>query len=135
MKHGNSYVQFQPSIIEETNNSNLWIGAEVIIRPFATILCKNKIIIGDGTQISNGVTIVDHDHNLKLPFSLIKNVGETTPIYIGQYCWLGANSVILKGVRLGDGCVVGAGAVVLKGNYPDGSIIVGNPGKIIKKRI
>ena len=54
------------------------------------------------------------------------------PISIGKNCFIGCNSIILKGTTLGDGCVVGAGAVV-SGQFPDNSIIVGNPGKVIKR--
>lgn len=38
----------------------------------------------------------------------------------------------MKGVKLGACCVVGAGAVVTEGDYPDGSLIVGNPAKVVK---
>lgn len=39
----------------------------------------------------------------------------------------------MGGVKLGKHCVVGTNAVVLKGEYPDYSIIVGNPAKVVKK--
>ena len=42
---------------------------------------------------------------------------------IGKNCWIGANTIILKGTIIGDNCVVGAGCV-LKGKYPDSTIII-----------
>lgn len=54
------------------------------------------------------------------------------PIIIGDGCFIGSNSIILKGTNLGKNCVVGAGSVV-SGSFPDNVIIAGNPAKIIKE--
>ena len=53
-------------------------------------------------------------------------------IKIGKNCFIGCNSIILKGTVLGDGCVVGAGAVVA-GKFEDNCVIAGNPAKVIKR--
>ena len=50
---------------------------------------------------------------------------------IEEGCFLGANSIILKGTTLGKNVVVGAGSVV-SGTFPDNVIIAGNPARIIK---
>lgn len=42
---------------------------------------------------------------------------------IGKNCWIGANTVILRGTTIGDNSVIGAGCV-LKGEYPAGAIII-----------
>ena len=51
---------------------------------------------------------------------------------IGKNCFIGCNSIILKGTVLGDGCVVGAGAVVC-GKFEDNCVIAGNPARVIKR--
>lgn len=56
----------------------------------------------------------------------------TKPIVIGENCFIGCNSIILKGTVLGEGCVVGAGAVV-SGKFEVNSVIGGNPARVIKK--
>lgn len=52
---------------------------------------------------------------------------------MGEYCWLGAGSVILPNVTLGPFTIVGAGSVVSR-SVPDGyCIVVGNPARIVRK--
>jgi len=53
---------------------------------------------------------------------------------IGRNCFIGGRSLILPGVEIGDGCVVGAGSVVTK-SVPAGSVVAGNPAKIIRSGI
>lgn len=52
-------------------------------------------------------------------------------VRIGNYCWIGAKAVILKGVTLGDNCVVAAGAVVTR-DVPSGGVVAGVPARVIK---
>lgn len=53
------------------------------------------------------------------------------PITIGDGVFVGARAVLLPGVTVGDDCIVGAGAVVA-GTVPDGSVVTGNPARILK---
>ncbi|TMV82379.1 acyltransferase [Thioclava sp. BHET1] len=53
---------------------------------------------------------------------------------IGRDCFIGGRSLILPGVEIGDGCIVGAGAVVT-GSVPAGSVVAGNPARIIRSGI
>ena len=53
-------------------------------------------------------------------------------VWIGDYCWIGMNAIVLPGVILGPHTVVGAGAVVTK-SFEDGyCVIVGNPAKKVE---
>lgn len=85
------------------------------------VACRDKIVIGEGTEFGPAVYLYDHDHIHS--YETGKNDGyNTKPIIIGKNCWIGANTVILKGTVLGDNCVVGAGSVI-SGEYPAGSLI------------
>ena len=53
-------------------------------------------------------------------------------IEIGSNVWIAEKAVILRNVKIGDYCIIGAGSVVTK-DIPSYSIAVGNPAKIIKK--
>ena len=55
------------------------------------------------------------------------------PIVIGDNVWIGANCVILPGVKIGSNVVIGAGSIVTK-EIPNDSVAVGNPCKVIKKK-
>ncbi|TDT72364.1 2,3,4,5-tetrahydropyridine-2,6-dicarboxylate N-acetyltransferase [Hypnocyclicus thermotrophus] len=56
-----------------------------------------------------------------------------TPVIIEDDVVIGANAVVLEGVRVGKGAVVGAGSIVTK-DVPPGVVVVGNPAKIIKEK-
>ena len=53
-------------------------------------------------------------------------------VRIGNNTFIGARALILPGVNIGDDCIVGAGSVVTK-SVPNGSIIAGNPARVVKK--
>ena len=57
-----------------------------------------------------------------------------TDTYIGRNCFIGAQSIIMPGVRVGDGCVVATGAVVTK-DVPAGSVVAGNPAQVVRSGI
>ncbi|ASM48732.1 chloramphenicol O-acetyltransferase [Pseudoalteromonas espejiana DSM 9414] len=59
---------------------------------------------------------------------------EIAPVYIEDDVWIGRRVIILPGVSIGKGCVLGAGSVIAK-DIPPYSIVVGNPGKVIRNRL
>jgi len=54
-------------------------------------------------------------------------------VYIGNDVWIGHGAVVLPNVVIGDGAIIGAGSVITK-NVDDFSVVVGNPGRELKKR-
>lgn len=55
------------------------------------------------------------------------------PCIIGNDVWIGAGVNICRNVNIGNGCVIGAGAVITKDIEPY-SVVVGVPGRVLKKR-
>lgn len=99
------------------------IGKNVSISSNNIITCHDQITIGDGVQLSPNVLIYDHDHDFRAEGGIGAMKYRTSPVIIGNNCWIGANTVILRGTKLGNNCVVGAGSV-LRGEYSDNSVIV-----------
>ncbi len=111
------------SKIKVRKGANLSIGNNVKINYNCMIFCHDYIDIGEGCEFGPNVLLYDHDHDFRHPEGLKADKFNKAPVVIGKNCWIGANTVILRGSVLGDNCVVGAGSVI-KGEYPNGSIIV-----------
>lgn len=121
-------------IVTRTPEAQIHIGNNVGISG-ATIYARKEITIGDNTCIGGNAKIFDNDfHPIEIEArnADIKEKIGTKPVKIGKNCFIGCNSIILKGTVLGDGCVVGAGAVV-SGKFGDNCVIAGNPAKVIKQ--
>lgn len=109
--------------ISASEQGEIVIGNNVFFNNSCMVVCHKKIIIEDGTRFGPGVYIYDHDYNFRELNSFIAGQHYSTEIHLGKNCWIGGNSIILRGTTLGDNCVVGAGSV-LKGNYPSNTLIV-----------
>ena len=113
------------SKIKVRSGAELNIGDNVKINYYCIIACQDKISIGEGTEFGPSVYLYDHDHDYKK--GLYANSNEESykkaPIEIGKNCWIGANTVILRGTKIGDNCVIGAGCIV-RGDVPANSILV-----------
>jgi serine acetyltransferase len=93
------------------------------------IIANTGIEIGEESMIGAGSLICDSDMH-EVPLGSGKPVA-MAPIRIGRGVFIGARSIILKGVTIGDGAVIGAGSVVIK-NIPAGALAAGNPAVVIK---
>jgi acetyltransferase-like isoleucine patch superfamily enzyme len=114
-------------------NPKLTIGDNVSIGDDVTISAAKKVSIGKNCLISYNVSILDHNHafeNVNVP-PLLQGIDEPEEIEIGDDCFFGAHSFILKGVVLGKHCVVGANSVVTT-SFEDFSVIAGVPAKKIR---
>lgn len=110
------------------------LGDGVYIGPNSVLFGAGGIKIGNNVLISPGVIITSHQHQFNEKGKLIKeHKSEFAEVVIEDDVWIGANAVILPGVRIKKGSVIGAGAVVSK-DIEECSVAVGVPAKVIKKR-
>lgn len=98
----------------------------------ATIFATDSITIGDNVRLGGGTKIYDTDfHWLDLEKRLNAEGGVSKPVIIEDGAFVGAHTIILKGVTIGKESVIGAGSVVTK-SVPAGEIWGGNPAKYIR---
>jgi acetyltransferase-like isoleucine patch superfamily enzyme len=87
--------------------------------------------IGNNARISGGTIFITHDGAVNC-FTEEVDGGIFGKIKLGNNVFIGNNSIILLNSSIGNNCIVGAGSVV-RGHFPDDSVIVGNPAKVIMK--
>ena len=121
------------SVVSATDGGRLSFGKMVGINRNSMIMCHDSIRIGANTIMGPGVYIYDHDHVFDSTVGVRRNEYVTAPISIGKNCWIGANTVILRGTTIGDNCLIAAGCVV-KGNVPAGSVVIQKREEIIKQK-
>lgn len=136
--HPGSHITFagdnfigRGAFISVLPTGNLALGKGVGVGNNNQIVSHHKIEIGDNTIIGPNVMIFDYNHRFDFESGVKHRSFDVGEIIIGNNCWLGAGSIILKGVHIGDNVVVAAGCVVTK-DVPERSIVAGVPAKIIK---
>jgi acetyltransferase-like isoleucine patch superfamily enzyme len=139
--------------LSATDGGRISVGINVSFGPHCQIIARRggRIRIGDNVQLGQGCIVTalegidigrdclvaeyvvirdqDHDPNIRP----IQHGGfKTAAIVIGEGCWLGAKSTVLRGSVIGHGAVIGAHALV-RGMIPDHSLAVGVPAKAVKR--
>jgi len=107
------------------------LGHQCSVGPYAHI--AGNVTIGAYTMVAGGAALYGFNHGMDPGWPMGHQPCTVKGIRIGTDCWIGANAVILDGVEVGDHSIVAAGAVVTK-TFPPYSIIVGNPGRLIRDR-
>lgn len=114
-------------VMEE--HSSVWFNA--VIRGD-----NDVITIGPETNIQDGA-VLHTDANIKLTLGRGVTVGHNVMLHgceIGDYSLIGINAVVLNGAKIGKHCLIGANTLVPEGMVvPDGSMVVGSPGKVKKE--
>ena len=122
---------------QATVTGNVIIGKHVYVGPGAAIRGDwGKIIIGDGCNIQENCTIHMFP-GITVELKESAHIGHGAIIHgaqIGRNCLVGMNAVIMDNAEIGDESIIGALTLVQADTkIPARSLVVGNPGKIIKK--
>ena len=114
------------------------IGDNAVIMMGAVI--NIGAVIGEGTMIDMGCVLGGraivgaHCHiGAGTVLAGVVEPASATPVVIEDNVMIGANAVVLEGVRVGAGAVVAAGAVVVRDVEP-GAVVAGVPAKVIKMK-
>lgn len=140
--------------IKKYKNGNVVLESDTILHKGVRIDVAGEIILGKGTSLNTytrvesgykvkfgenvlvgpNVYISDRSHqyqNVNMPI-MKQGYYEKGSLEIGSGTWIGIHACVLGNVKIGKGCVIGANAVVTK-DIPDYCVVVGNPGRVIKK--
>lgn len=120
---------------------NVYVGNSVSINYGAHFLSSRaRIVVGDHVMFGPKVTVVTGNHRTDIPGRFMDTVGddEKLPendqdvVFEGDN-WIGAGSIILKGVTVGYGSIVAAGAVVSR-DVPPYTVVGGVPARVLSRR-
>lgn len=117
--------------VEVFKNCELQIGAGFGANIGLTIVCGDKIVIGDDVMCGRNVTLRNTNGNHPMNIPGAKN---SKPLIIGDHVWFCENSTVMAGVKIGSGAVVGAHAVVYN-NVPPNTLVMGNPAKVVMENV
>ena len=110
-------------------DASVWFGATVRGD-------TEHITIGEGANIQDG-SVLHADHGMPLKVGKHVTVGHMVMLHgctIGDESLIGIGAVVLNGAKIGKNCLVGAGSLVTEGKeFPDGSMIMGTPAKVVRQ--
>ena len=111
------------------------IGERVVIRPHSMLMADGdaRIVIGNDVLIGAGVHAYVNNHRYDRPDLTIAEQGyyPSEDVVVENDVWIGANSVLLPGVRVGRHSVIAAGSVVTK-SVPPYTVYGGVPARKLK---
>lgn len=110
------------------NPRQVFVGINsTVMRQGCYIQGAGNVYFGNYIQLGPNVGILSSNHDL-----YNQDKYNVAPIIIGDYSWIGMNSIITAGVELGPRTIVAAGAVVTK-SFPEGfCVLAGVPAKVVK---
>lgn len=134
IKIGNRTRIFPGIRLEAIGTGIIKIGNNVAIEQNVHIISMGrKLCIQDNVTIAANtfITNVDHEYN-DVEKSVLEQSYILRDTVIGEGCFIGYGVSIQAGTKLGKHCVVGSNSVV-RGEFDDYSVIVGVPGKVVKR--
>ncbi len=94
-----------------------------------------SIEIGNDCMFSYDIDIRNGDSHVILTQDGLTRLNYPEDIKIGNHVWIGAHAIILKGSIIADNCVIGTSTLISGGEMESNTLIVGQPGKVIKREI
>ncbi|UNL87212.1 sugar O-acetyltransferase [Priestia koreensis] len=121
----------EPPLHSNWGGKNVRFGNGVYANFNLTLVDDTDIYVGDNVMFGPNVIVSAGTHPIH-PELRRKQAQFNVPIHIGNNVWIGAQAVILPGVRIGDNSVIGAGSIVTK-DIPANVVAVGNPCKVVRE--
>jgi acetyltransferase-like isoleucine patch superfamily enzyme len=120
----------------EDDHCLLMIGANTTMVEASIAVTEpgSKVVIGEECMLADDIDIRAGDSHSVVDAATGDRINFAEDIIIGRHVWIAAHTVILKGVTIGADSVVASGAIVTRSCEP-GSILAGNPAKVIRSGI
>ncbi len=109
--------------------AELAIGAHSYLNFGVCIESRRKVFIGPRCHLGQYVHIMDNDQHAVDNHS---DCPDSEPVVLEEGVWLGAQTLVLKGVTIGRGTTVGAGSVVTR-SLPPHCVAAGAPARVIRR--
>ncbi len=97
---------------------------------------NEPIVVGKNSNVQDG-SVLHVDPGFPLHIGQGVTVGHKVMLHgctIGDNTLIGINAVVLNGAKIGQNCIIGANALLTEGTeIPDGSMVFGSPGKVVKQ--
>lgn len=129
--HGDHYVAPSASVIGSVvlgHNASVWFNC--VVRGD-----NDVITIGDNTNVQDA-SVLHIDEGVPLTLGDNVSIGHKVMLHgcsVGDNSLIGINAVVLNNARIGRNCLVGASALITEGKeIPDGSLVLGSPGRIVR---
>lgn len=130
--HDSAWVAENAQVIGDVRldaGSSVWFGA--------TLRGDTETItVGEGSNVQDG-SVLHADVGYPLTLGQNVTVGHQVMLHgctIGDESLIGIGAVVLNGARIGQHCLVGAGSLVTEGKvFPDGSMIMGSPARVVRQ--
>ena len=132
---GSNPIGGDTKLILDLGSNGILLFGDNTVKSNAAIIAHNKVHIGKNVKIGGSVKIYDTDFHSLDPIKRADtkpDVPTKKEVFIEDNAFIGAHSIILKGVLIGENAIIGAGSVVTK-NVPKNEIWGGNPAKLINK--
>lgn len=111
-------------------SSSVTLKEGTVIMANASINCDTSI--GRHCIINTGAT-VEHECTLEDFVHISPNAALAGNVFVGEGAHIGIGAVVIPGVNIGRWATIGAGAVIIE-DVPEGTVVVGNPGRVIKHK-
>jgi carbonic anhydrase/acetyltransferase-like protein (isoleucine patch superfamily) len=129
---GENWVAPNATIIGDVTlekNTSVWFNA--VLRGDI-----ENIFVGEGSNVQDG-SVLHTDPGCPLKIGKNVTIGHMVMLHgctIGDNSLIGIGAVILNNAKIGKNCIIGANSLIAENKeIPDGSLVIGSPGKIIRQ--
>lgn len=117
--------------LQVSSGAFMSLGEGCYLNTNCRVVAAEGIDIGAHTMLGPNACVFDHDHVFDAEG--VRDELVSSPIIIGDHCWLGANAVVTSGCSISAKSLISANAVVTRDLLDEGALYAGVPARLIKR--